>query len=534
MTMMAPLLSSIASGGPGRRDLRWFLSAALPVLLLGLIAFAVRAVGVHSGFELWVDEMVYSDLGNSVARGDLPNLPNGYFFLHPPGMFLVEGVVIKAFGLGDLDPASRVWALRWLTIALGALSVMLMFLIVQRIVGRLPAWFAAAVMIFEPFVLRNNSRVFLETLGGLFVLAGLLALVHHMTAGGARDTRVVLPVTAGAFFGLAIMTKDVYALYVFLPVLLAIFWRQTLALREALLVLAATVTPYALYLLFLFAAGRLGAWVEAKAQGIARTFGGTVTSGYNAPNAPSLVDRLVDLVGHYGTSYMLLAICPLAGLLVVRSARPERRMIGLTALCMGAFGVYSAGFGTFEEQYGYGIMLASITAMAVAIVEARERRPRLRRPIAVVTAMFVVFAVGLGVRTELTTDNGFQQFHEWVAAGNLPADAKVGVTNGTAHWMYARDPRFGVWVSPKEMRDAGAQYILTQSLTTRQGYDYAVPGLIDWLEANGTPVFRADGPNNGATVLYRVDQPALDEGADADVAASPDRNGGEIGVEAGG
>ncbi|MEJ2885186.1 ArnT family glycosyltransferase [Actinomycetospora aeridis] len=534
MTMMAPLMRSITHGAPGRRDWRWVLSAAVPVVVLGLVAFAVRAVGVHSGFELWVDEMVYSDLGNSVARGDLPNLPNGYFFLHPPGMFVVEGLVIKVFGLGDLDPASRVWALRWLTITLGALSVMLVFLIVQRIVGRLPAWFAAALMIFEPFVLRNNSRVFLETLGGLFVLVGLLALIHHITAGGARDTRVLLPVTAGAFFGLAILTKDVYVLYVFLPVVAAIFWRKTLAMREALLVLAATVTPYALYLLFLFAAGRLGGWVEAKAQGIARMFGGNVTSGYNAEGAPSLVSRLIELVGHYGTSYALLAICPLAGILVVRSARPERRMVGLTALFMGAFGLYSAAFGTFEEQYGYGIMLASITAMAVAVVEAREQWPRVQRPVLVATSLFLVFAVALGVRTELTTDNGFQQFHEWVAEGNLPADAKVGVTNGTAHWMYARDPRFGVWVSPKEMRDAGAQYILTQSLTTRQGYDYAVPGLIDWLEANATPVFRADGPNNGATILYRVDQPALDEGADADVAASPDRNGGEIGVEAGG
>ncbi|HEX8498219.1 MAG TPA: hypothetical protein VF661_13560, partial [Actinomycetales bacterium] len=90
------------------------LSAALPVLALVLLALGVRAIGLTGSFELWVDEMLYADLGASVARGELPNLPDGLFFLHPPGVFLVEAVTIKLFGLTG-DSMELVYQLRWVS-----------------------------------------------------------------------------------------------------------------------------------------------------------------------------------------------------------------------------------------------------------------------------------------------------------------------------------------------------------------------------------------------------------------------------------
>ena len=67
------------------------LSTVLPALALILGAFGVRSVGLTSSFELWVDEMLYAELGASVARGEMPNLPDGPFFLHPPGYLHPRG-----------------------------------------------------------------------------------------------------------------------------------------------------------------------------------------------------------------------------------------------------------------------------------------------------------------------------------------------------------------------------------------------------------------------------------------------------------
>ncbi|WP_432393461.1 lipopolysaccharide biosynthesis protein [Pseudarthrobacter sp. L19] len=57
-------------------------SLALFLAIAG-VAFAIRGVGLTRSFELWADEMLYASLGLSVSNGQLPNLPDGPFFLHP-------------------------------------------------------------------------------------------------------------------------------------------------------------------------------------------------------------------------------------------------------------------------------------------------------------------------------------------------------------------------------------------------------------------------------------------------------------------
>ena len=185
-----------------------------------------------------------------------------------------------------------------------------------------------------------------------------------------------------------------------------------------------------------------------------RALGFVQSTGFNAPNAPSLVDRVVAQLGQFGTSYVLLLVCPLAGVVAALSASPARRFLGLVAVTTGLFGVYSAAFGTFEEQYGYPVMIAGIVAAAVSAVELSERFPRARRAITVVCLVFVAVAVALGVRAEATTDDGFLQVRDWMR-GNLPADARVGVTNSTGDWAFGESPRVGVGVAPRPGRQRG-------------------------------------------------------------------------------
>jgi hypothetical protein len=253
--------------------------------------------------------------------------------------------------------------------------------------------------------------------------------------------------------------------------------------------------------------------------------GAVDTTGFNAPGAYSLVSRLVEQLVHYGTSYVVLLLCPLAGLVAVFSARPERRLLGLTAVTTGVYGVYMVAFGTAEEQYAYPLILIGATALAVVARMALDRGPalrfahvRLRPAIVPLLAIFLAAEFTLGTLQETTRDDSLLTFRTW-AAHHLPATAKVGATNGTSGYAFADDGRFGPWPWASLLEKHGAQYVLTFDLPTRQGYTLATPQFLDWLQTHATPLFRATGPTNGATVLWYVDARTLAQAAARGVGA---------------
>ena len=525
MTLLAqPPAPAGDPSGPGtsaRRDLWRHVLASPPLaaVMLGALAFGVRSIGLTRSLELWIDEMHYADLGASISRGELPALADGPFFLHPPGFFVIEGLVIRLFGLDVGDSMELVYDLRWLTAALGGISVALAFLLIWRAAGSWPAAWGALVLAFEPFVLRTNGRVLLETAAVVAVLAGLLLLVSHLERRG-RERPVRRLLAAGLLLGYAVFTKDVFAFYAVVPVLLAVAWRRTLELREAGTVLLGVATPYAVYMVFLWLTGYLGAWSTAKGSGVLRLVGAEQTTGFNAPGAPSLVERILDQAQHYGTSYLLLLLCPLAGLLAASSSRPGRRLIGLTAAVMGSLGIFLGLFGTLEEHFGYPIVVAGVTSLAVCAAMVVERRPSLRRATVLVLSAFLAVVGFLGLRLELSEDDGFRSFRAWAEA-DLPRDARVGVTNDTAIRAFRDDDRFGPWSTADLLEENGAEYVLTVSLPTEQGYARARPDVLEWLEDNGRPVFRDEGATNGETVLWFVEPEELAVAAARDIGGPP-------------
>lgn len=475
------------------------------------VALGVRALGLLTAFELWVDEMLYAQLGQSLRAGEpVPRLPDGPFFLHPPGFFFVEAAVINLFQLGG-DSVEMVMQLRWINAVLGAITAGFAFFVVLAAGGRKAAWVAAGIVAFEPFVLRSNSHVFLETLAMAAVVAGLALILPTLESGPASTRHRALLWSGGLLFGFAIITKDFFALCTVLPVVLAVLWRRTIRPREAGIILFGAVLPYLAYMLAIINQGMLSGWWQAKELGIRRLVGLDKVTGFTADNAPSLAARLLDNLSNFGTSYVLLALCPLAAALLCLSAHRGRRLVGLMGLTLGLYGIYSAAFGTFEEHYGYGVMIAAVLAAVLLGVEIVERRPRYRLPVVSAGVVFVLLTAVLGVRLETSIDNGFVQAKQW-ASQNLPADEKVSVTNSTGELLFASDPRFGIWPSAALMKEAGAEYILTQSLPTSQGYGYMQPAMHHWLEANATPVFRLQGRTNGATTVWHLDGETLDRG----------------------
>jgi O-antigen/teichoic acid export membrane protein len=479
-------------------------------VLITAIAFGVRAIGVVQAFELWVDEMLYADLGRAVSFGQIPNLPDGPFFLHPPGFFLVEGLVIRAFHLSG-SSLDLVYDLRWLNVAIGALTAGVAFLLVRKLARMPAACSAAGILIFEPFVLRNNGRVFIETLGMAAVLAGLLILVVWMKHRTAKRGRIPL-IAAGLLLGYGVVTKDVFALAALVPIVLAVLWRRTIAPRHAALVLTAAAVPYTTYLIVLTVQGMFPEWWWAKTNGVHRFLGFEQTTGFNAEGSPSLIMRMLEQAAQYSTSYLLLGLGPLAAVVLCFSRRSERRLIGLAGLILGLFGLYSAAFGTFEEQYGYPVLVTGALCLTILASALWERRPRWRKPTAVVGVVFLGLTLFLGMRAVTTQDHGYAQVHHWVEQ-NLPNHALVSVTNSTGEFAFADDPRFGVWPSAELMEKNNVDYILTQSLPTMHGYGYAQPEMLKWLSQAATPVVSFEGPTNGATTLWVVDEKELRDAA---------------------
>ena len=57
------------------------------------------------------------------------------------------------------------------------------------------------------------------------------------------------------------------------------------------------MVPYGAYLTVLAFAGELDGWFTAKSQGALRMFGFIQATGFNAPDSPSLVDRILAQLG---------------------------------------------------------------------------------------------------------------------------------------------------------------------------------------------------------------------------------------------
>ena len=227
---MTPATLAGAGSGTAAPGVRARLRARLagwawPIAaVLGLVAFAVRAFGLARANDLFIDELTYAEVADDVAHGTLPQQFGEPFFLHPIGSFVVNGLVIRLIGLTG-SFFELVYPLRWVNTVLGAVTVVLAVLLMHRLAGLVPAAVAGVVLAFDPFVLRQDGRVMIETPATLWILAGWLVLIGAPAGSSVRTRRAL---AAGLLFGLAQVTKDMTAVSTIVPLLLAGWWRRTL------------------------------------------------------------------------------------------------------------------------------------------------------------------------------------------------------------------------------------------------------------------------------------------------------------------
>jgi hypothetical protein len=479
----------------------WLLAAAAAV-----VALVVRTIGLSRANDLFIDEITYTQLAFSVSQNHLPNLSGVPFFLHPPGSFLFNGAVIKIGGLSGA-PMDMVYDLRWVNAVLGSVMVLLALLIVRRVANLPTALVAATVLAFDPFVLRNDSRVMLETPSMVALLAGWLVLLTAMARSPGKTTSG-LEITSGLLLGLALVTKDLTFVPVGASLILAILWRHTLSARSAVRVMLAVSVPYMLYLAVVRANGLLPQWWDAKGSGFRRMIGAEQTSGFNSNPHVSLASRLTDEVGRFGTSYILLGLCVFAGAAAAFSAVHTRRLVGLIAIATAALGLYAVLAGAAEEQFGYYVVVTSVLALAATAAELLDRRPGLRWPVTTLNAVFVVITIILGLAARFTVDDGYLQARAWMHNNTSP-NSRIGLTGVTAEFALQPHTGYGVWPSLTSLDTNHADYVLTVSHPLSEYYGYAAPELLDWLRQHATPVFDTYGPSNGHTVIWELDHATL-------------------------
>ena len=497
--------SGTAAPGFGARLRALLAGRAWPIAaVLGLVAFAVRAFGLARANDLFIDELTYAEVADDVAHGTLPQQFGEPFFLHPIGSFVVNGLVIRLFGLTG-SFFELVYPLRWVNTVLGAVTVLLAVLLVHRIAGLAPAAVAGVVLAFDPFVLRQDGRVMIETPATLWIVAGWLVLIGAPAGPSVRTRRSL---TAGLLFGLAQVTKDMTAVSTIVPLLLAGCWRHTLPWPTVRRVLLAFPVPYLVYLAVVATNGLLPAWFDAKVGGVLRLVGVDQETGFNAVPGADLTGRLIQMLSRFGTSYVLLGLGLFAGLAAAFSAVAARRLVGLIAATTGALGIYSVVAGAAEEQFGYYVVVTSVLALSALWGDLTDRRPAWRRPVAVVVGVFTLLTVGLGISARATVDDAYPRARAFL--NTLPAGARVGLTDVTGEFGLLPHPGWGVWPSLLSLQTNDAQYVLTRSHQLAQGYGYAAPDLLDWLAQHATTVFTTTGPSGGDTVVWRLDRGALD------------------------
>src|ERR1700761_5909681 len=199
--------------GPRRGQLALFAAAA------GVLTLVIRLALHGAAFDLYGDEILYSDIGRSVVNGGFPQF-GGLFFLHGPAFFYLEAGWQRLLG----SPSSAmgwVYEMRALNAVLAAGTAAALVLLAAR-AGSLRAAAAVGLLFtLDPFCIRQNDRVLLETSLMLWVTLGYLVFTGLIRR--ERSPRDGLrAVGAGLLFGVAVLTKDEGALLTVLPLLACI------------------------------------------------------------------------------------------------------------------------------------------------------------------------------------------------------------------------------------------------------------------------------------------------------------------------
>ncbi|MFJ5073545.1 ArnT family glycosyltransferase [Streptomyces sp. NPDC088553] len=499
-----------APPSPARRRIRFgSVPTAVYAAAAALLTVTLRLVEIGRAGDLFIDEPIYRELGESAAAGGFPRTDEGLFFLHPPGYFYVEAGWTELVGEHS-DIIAGVHSSRVLNALLAGVTAALIVFLVARVRSRGAGAVAGLVFALDQFCIRQNNRVLLETGTMVWVLAGCLVLVGLTRAEPPPRPRA-RALLAGLFFGLAILTKDHAVLITVLPLLAALLLGWGPPRRLVALTAGATVLSYVVYVAFLTGFGHFDEFWEAKTSGVRRLLGVVQETGFNAEGTPSLSSRLLAELPGYAGTYVLLALTPLALFLLLRRKEPVYRLLALFhASAIVTLG-YALGVGTLEEQALYLLFVPNLVALAVTLPMPSRSRPGPRLAAWAVIVAMLATPAAVYARDRWTPDDGFDRLRAHLLA-QVPAGSGIVTvdgqrTRGVTNWALNDTYRLGHWATPEERAVNDARYVIVPWRVIEQGYGRYSLAEVERLTEGLRPVFAFDGPTYGTLALYRLPSP---------------------------
>ncbi|MGC0333598.1 hypothetical protein RKD23_006588 [Streptomyces sp. SAI-170] len=477
--------------------------AAAVAVLTGLL----RLLGSERSADLFIDEIIYYELSESAGHGGFPRDDNGLFFLHPPGFFYLRA----GWGLLLGDPPDVVVGVydgRALNAVLAAATAALLVLFVSRLATWRVGLVAGLIFAVDPYCLRHNNRAQLETETMLWVVAGYVLLLA-LTKDPLPRRAALRAAGAGLCFGLAILTKEHSTLITLLPMVLALVLKWGPPRRLVALTTGVAVACYGVYVSIVVASGHFPLYWNVKTYGIRRLLGLVQATGFNAPRGNSLSERLYEELPTFWPTYLLLALGPIALVLLLRRRDRAHRLLVLFHLSAGITLGYALALGTLEEQFLYLLVVPNLAAVTVAFSGVVAKRPVPSRRhgvlraaaavlvVAVVTASSVSYA-----RSRTQIEDGYAQMRSYMTAhvpkGSTVISADGVTTRGITGWVL-RDiydvRRLGP--HPTEFR-----YLVVPWKLLEDGYGRFTPEQMRRVVGNGTLLHSTHSDMYGTVALY--------------------------------
>jgi hypothetical protein len=506
-TRLHPALAAPRQPVASRSVLTLTAAAVTGLTLLIRVALHGRA------FDIFGDEVIYADIGHSVASGGFPRFGGTLFFLHGPGYFYLEAGWARLWG-SPSGLVAGIYQMRMLNALLAGITGGALVLLGTRAGSVWTGLVAGLLFAVDPFCIRQNDRVLLETALMMWVLLGYL--LYTSMIGRRSDRDWLRAVGAGLLFGCAVLTKDEGALITILPVAAAALLRWGPSRRLALITVGTTVSVYALYLIVVIANGDFGPLWQAKTSGMQRMLGLVQTSGFHSSAGGSLVSRLVAEGPSFVTTYILLGLAVLT-VFTLRRGGELPRMFGLL-YCAAAIALgYALTIGTLEEQELYLLLVPSILIISVAASTwcTAARAGRLPLPAdqvsrAAMAGAGLVLIVAFNLITVMDwaahPDDGIARLLSYMA-GHVPGGAKVSGAAGTddiATYALSGQYQAGAWLTPASLAANGVHYVVVEWADIDEGYSTLTPAEVRALVQPGRVVFSFPGRTYGDLQLYQL------------------------------
>jgi 4-amino-4-deoxy-L-arabinose transferase-like glycosyltransferase len=479
--------------------------AEIPLLVTLLIRLAL----FPRSFDLFGDELLYTDMGRSVVNGGFPRFRGQLFFLHGPGFFYLEAGWERLAG-SQQSRLDWIYEMRLLNALLAVATGVVLVLLAAR-AGSLRAGLAAGLLYaLEPFCIRQNERVLLETAMMLWVLLGY-AMFTSLIGRPLQRGAAARAIGAGLFFGFALLTKDEAVLVTLLPLLVAAALRSGPGLRLTSITIGVAVLPYVGYLTVVAANGHMRALWVSKTLGIKRMLGFIQVTGFHSRGGGSLLARLIAEGHYFGTTYIMLALAVPAGVMLLRRREQVSRMLGLL-YCAAAVALgYALTGGTLEEHELYLLIVPSVLVIPVAATLVR--RPRLFRKksatrtsvVWLAAALILILGINLAtcVQWRRQPDDGISRLLSYMAI-HVPADARVTTAGDFGgRYMLAVWYRLGPTVTTTAaLSRENIRYLVVSWGEVNQGYSGLTASQTRHLVSHGRLIFSFDERTYGHLALY--------------------------------